>query len=349
MHGNLGRALGLALMLLGVGMSALRSQPPALPAINPATARLDQTVGGLGGPGLALAFDEAGGLLLAGNEAGALHYWYKDVALGVRSSERSPHTVAAHKGPVLAVAAAGGTVASAGADGKVLLWSLPAEKVLHTCETGGVVRAVAVSPDGKVVAGTGDDGTVQLWDAASGKAVQKLVGGTDWLRAVAFSPDGKSIASGGYDGTVRVCEPTTGRKLVEWKAQGAAPPGMPPPPASAVSALAFAPDGKTLAVGGTDGQIHLFQSADGKPVRSFPGHTSGVSGLAFHPGGTVLASSSRDRTVRLWNPANGQPVKVLEGHSAWAEGVVWLAQGTRLASVGADQTVRFWDLTEPKK
>jgi WD40 repeat protein len=349
MGGNLLRAVGLALALPAAGLCVLRGQAPAPPAINPAAARLDQTVGGLEGPGRALAFDEAGGLLIAGTEAGALHYWYKDVALGVRSGERSPHTVKAHKGPVLAVAAGGGTIASAGADRKVLLWSLPAEKVLHTFSAGTVVRALAVSPDGKVVAGGGDDGAVQLWDAAGGKALEKSAGGTDWLLAVAFSPDGRSVAAGGYDGVVRVYATDTGKKLIEWKAQAAAPPGMPAPPASVVSALAFSPDGKTLAAGGTDGQVHLFQSADAKLLRSLTGHTSSVSGVAFHPGGAVLASSGRDRTVRLWNPANGQALKVLEGHAAWAEGVVWLPQGTRLASVGADHTVRFWDLTEPKK
>jgi WD40 repeat protein len=90
--------------------------------------------------------------------------------------------------------------------------------------------------------------------------------------------------------------------------------------------------------------------ADGKTVRTLPGHASAVTGLAFHPSGTVLASSSKDRTIRLWNPANPQPLKVLEGHSAWVEGVTFIHQGTRLASVGADQTVRIWDLTEiPKK
>jgi WD40 repeat protein len=349
MRGDLRRTVGLCLTLVGVGLSAIHAQPPSLPPINPAAARLDLTVGGLEGPGRALAFDEAAGLLVAGSESGALHYWYKDVAFGIRSGERSAHTVKGHKGAVLGVAAGGGTVASAGADCKVLLWSLPAEKVLQTWTTGTLVRAVAVSPDGKVVAGAGEDGAVQLWEAASGKATLKLAGSTDWLLAVTFSPDGKNIASGGDDRAVRVWETDTGKMLAEWKAQAAAPPGMPAPAASIVSALAFSPDGKTLAVGGTDGQVHLFQSADGKLLRSLVGHNSSVSGVAFRPGGAVLATSGRDRTVRLWDPANGQALKVLEGHGAWAEGVVWLAQGTRLASVGADQTVRLWDLTEPKK
>src|SRR6266436_6202345 len=76
-------------------------------------------------------------------------------------------------------------------------------------------------------------------------------------------------------------------------------PNTPSPPTNVVWSLAFSPDGKQLAVGGADAQIHLFNVADGKLIRSIPGHTGAVTGLTFHPSGTVLASCSKDRTVRL--------------------------------------------------
>src|SRR5205085_5059317 len=178
-------------------------------------------------------------------------------------------------------------------------------------------------------------------------------GHTDRVLALTFSGDGKCLASGGYDGIVRLWEVATGKKLLDSPAKppAAAPPpaNAPPTPPNVVLALAFSPDGKQLAVGGSDAQIYVFNTADAKIVRSIPGHTSSVTALAFHPGGTLLVSGSKDHTIRLWNPANGQPFKSLEGHTAWVQGVVFLAQGTRLASVSADQTVRLWDLTGPAK
>jgi hypothetical protein len=108
-------------------------------------------------------------------------------------------------------------------------------------------------------------------------------------------------------------------------------------------------DGKLIAVGGSDARIDLFQAADGKLVRSMPGHTSTIAALVFHPSGSVLVSAGKDRTIRLWNAANGQMMKSLEGHTAWVQGVAFLDDGTRLASVGADRTVRLWNLTEPPK
>jgi WD40 repeat protein len=328
-------------------------QPKPLPAINPAQAKLDQTLGGLAGPGLALAQNEEAGLLAAACEQGTIEYWHRDVMLGVRVGDMTPHILKGHTGPILALAWAGGKVmASAGADQKIILWEMPSGKTLHTLTATGVVRSLAMALDGKLLASGGDDGMVQLWDVASGQAKSKLTGHTDWVLSLAFAADGKQLASGGYDGIVRLWDVASAKKLLDIKAQpppaANAPKDAPPPPTNVILALAFSADGKTLAIGGSDAQIHLVNPGDGKLIRSIPGHTSSVTALAFHPGGTLLVSGSKDRTLRLWNPTNGQPYKTLEGHTAWVQGLSFYAQGTRIASVGADQTVRLWDLSGGK-
>lgn len=325
-------------------------KPPALPPINPAQARFDQALGGLDGPGFAIAFNEETGILAAACEHNTIQYWNKGEIMGVRSGDRTPNLLKGHKGPVTALAWSNGPVlASAGADKQLVLWHMPDGKVLHTLKTEGLLRCLAMSPDGKIVAGGADNNAIQLWDVATGKPTTKLTDHTDWVLSLAFSPDGKELASGGYDGTVRLWDVAGGKKVRDIAAQPPAPPNTPPRPPNVIWSLAFSPDGKLLAVGGSDGPIHLINPADAKIVRSLPGHTSSVTALEFHLGGTLLVSGSKDRTVRLWNVANGQPLKQLDGHTAWVQGVVLMAQGTRLASVSADQTVRLWDLAEPAK
>src|SRR5450755_3684657 len=125
-----------ALVVAGIWLSASLADPPALPAVNPATAHLDQTANGLDGPGLSVAYQEEGGLLVAGCEKGTLQFWRKDVAAGVRVGDNHPHTLDAHHGPVLSVVTCGGLFASAGTDGKVVLWSLPDEKKVQTLDAG---------------------------------------------------------------------------------------------------------------------------------------------------------------------------------------------------------------------
>jgi WD40 repeat protein len=350
--------LAVAIVASLAGCAALFAQQPPPPpnptAINPAQARADQAAGTrLDGPGFAVAYSDDAGLLIAACEGGSLHYWDKDVAMGVRGADGSPHVVKAHEGPALAVVAAKGLIASAGTDGKILLWDLPSEKIVHTLDAGTVVRSLAASPDGKLLASAGDNGIVQLWDPATGKPGLKLEGAKDWLLAVAISPDGKTVAAGGYDGKLRLWEAASGKSLAEVAAQPPPAPNTPAPPANVVAALAFSPDSKQIAAGGSDAGVYLFQATDGKFVRAMApapaAHTSTVTGLAFHPSNTLLVSASKDRTLRLWNPANGQLYKALEGHTAWVQGVTFFAQSTRLASASADNSVRLWDLTEPPK
>jgi WD40 repeat protein len=336
-----------ALVLLSRG--AAQTPPPALPPIAPNLARLDQTINGLDGPGFAVVYSEEAGVLAAACEEQTVQCWPKDVALGVRAVEGTPYVLRGHPGPVTALAWPGGPVLAAGGpDTRLDLWEMPGGRLRQTLTAGSRVRALAMAPDGKLLASGGEDGAVQLWDVAAGKPAARLAGHADWVLAVAFSPDGQRLASGGYDG-VRLWDVAAGKKLFDVPAAPPAAANAPPPAANVVLALAFSPDGKTLAVGGSDAQVHLVGAADGKPVRSLAGHASSVTALAFHPGGAVLASASKDRTVRLWNLADGQLLKALEGHTAWVEGVTFLARGTRLASAGADRTVRLWDLTAPPK
>jgi WD40 repeat protein len=342
------RQLGCSVCLAAAWVLLARGQPPnarppALPPINPAAARLSQTLDGLDGPGIGIVYDDRNGILVAGCEKGTLHCWEKHVTLGVRAGGKTPYVLQVPRPPLTALAG-GPILATAGTDRSVHLWSLPDGQSLPPWPQPAPVRALSLSPDGKRLAAAGEDAAVRLWDLVGGKPIGQLTGHADWVLALAWSPDGKVLASGGYDAFVRLWDVASGKKLRDLPTQPPSPPNTPPATKNTVLALAFTPDGKHLAVGGTDAQIHLVNTADGKVGRSLSGHDGSVTALAFHPGGMLLVSASKDRTLRLWNPVNGQPIKSLEGHTSWVQGVVFVAQGTRLASVGADHTVRLWDL-----
>lgn len=68
-----------------------------------------------------------------------------------------------------------------------------------------------------------------------------------------------------------------------------------------VAAVAFAPDGKTLASAGADNVVRLWEVGTWKPKGVLKGHTDCVCTLAFSSRGEILATGSFDGVVKMWD------------------------------------------------
>jgi len=70
-------------------------------------------------------------------------------------------------------------------------------------------------------------------------------------------------------------------------------------------AAALDADGGLFATGNEAGDVCLWDTASGQPVRVLSGHQAAVTAVAFAPAGGVLAAGSADGTVCLWELATG--------------------------------------------
>jgi WD40 repeat protein len=70
--------------------------------------------------------------------------------------------------------------------------------------------------------------------------------------------------------------------------------------------VALAPDGVTLASGGLDARVTLWDLETGLEKTTFLGHTGAVTSLAFTQDGRMLASASQDHTLKVWDVATGR-------------------------------------------
>ncbi|MEG4840731.1 WD40 domain-containing protein [Microcoleus sp. B9-D4] len=107
--------------------------------------------------------------------------------------------------------------------------------------------------------------------------------------------------------------------------------------------VAFSPDGKLLALGDTNGEIHLWQMPEVKLLRTSKEYGSIVLSVAFSPDGKTLATGGSNGTICCWDVSSWSIRQILQGNNSSVLGVAFSPDGKMLASGIGDGTVRFWD------
>jgi RNA polymerase sigma factor (sigma-70 family) len=167
----------------------------------------------------------------------------------------------------------------------------------------------------------------------------------DWVSDVALSPDDATLAAAGQ--AVSLWDPATGKRQRRLTSPGCFP-----------RCLAYSPDGKTLAVGGSDNQIHLWNLTSGQVLRRLQGHQpsnawNGIHRVVFCKGGKQLISSGADGTVRLWEVDTGKEVRQFQGHHGIVSALALSEDGRTLAGApsrgdGRDE-VLVWEVASGKR
>jgi WD40 repeat protein len=183
--------------------------------------------------------------------------------------------------------------------------------LLVDAETGAVratlgehaqtVNQLAMTPDGSRLAtvasrrgpGFQTIGELIVWDVAAARILSKPADPLGPIRAIAFAPDGQALAMTGEtargEPMLVLLDPAT----CEVRKQLTIAPEK-------ADALAFSPDGTTLAVARTDRRVALFDIDTGEARALGEHHRGTIRSLAFSPDGKTLVSGGQDRTAVLW-------------------------------------------------
>jgi WD40 repeat protein/tRNA A-37 threonylcarbamoyl transferase component Bud32 len=277
---------------------------------------------------------------------------------------------------------AGDTLLTRCEDGSVRLWDVPAPgEVFPPWRHPPWVVAAAFSPDGKTVLAAGTDGSARLWDAVTGKALGPPLPHADAGRLAVFTPDGQTILTGSLDRRVRRRRAATGQPLGEGVQLGEAKktlasggllafdaagrraltgdddgtirlweietgkelgPAMRQP--KAVTAGAFAPDGKTFVTCSLlSSSVLAWETETGRCLGEVAEHPRGVVALAFSRDGRLLATGGVDRTVLLWDVAGRKGVGEPLRHEELVWAVCFSPDGKTVLTGSQDRTARLWE------
>jgi WD40 repeat protein len=237
-----------------------------------------------------------------------------------------------------------------------------------------------LSPDGSLVAVAPVHDRVELLSARTGRPAGVLRGPIGNAFELRFSPDGKLLAAAGMNNPNIHGPP---RDLVVWdvatKRVTSRFPGA--------GAVAFSPDGSTLAGGSAGVTLYDLATGDkkitlrtGRPSIDSVDYSrggklvaSGLDGVAtvwdptralavahlggqtadyvarFSPNGKQVAVGDSTGAVVLWDVARGKRIGTpLTGHNGGVLGIAYSPDGKLLVTASGDGKLRLWDLAQHK-
>jgi len=302
--------------------------------------RLGRPMRGTAGDVDAVAFTNGGELVTSSTDRGGeVTRW--GVGRGRVLESFVPHRL---RFPATTVSADGSVVGLLADDGTAFLFDVRTRSQIGQVDTGvketSAGGEMMIGPDNRTLAVTTDGRSIVLARFGSGRDVLRLVLPHDaYPDELAFSPDRRTLVASHRQRVFSWDVRTGDRTLLPVTVD-----------ADSIHALAFSPDGTTLATGTSagslsDGSIILWRLDGGKPARRpLPRVRHDVRSLTFSPDGRLLAAGTEGGPM-LWDVASAKPLGNPLDDGKRADHIAFSPDGQTLASAdGIGGGITVWSI-----
>lgn len=227
----------------------------------------------------------------------------------------------------------GKSLISAGADQIIRAWNASSSKCFRSWRGHeGPIFNLAMSPNGNDFATASADGKVIVWNLQRDLEFQSHSAHASAIGAVAINADGTVVVTAGHDSTARVWDRKRRFAPMIFKER------------KHVFCVAISPDDKTIASGGGEGVVHLWDTETGNAIGTLDVHNSTVWSLAFSPDGKFLAAGTEGCAIGVFELATKSLPFKLTGHHRTVTSLTFTPDSRCLLSGSHDGTVRIWNL-----
>ncbi|RXK35770.1 hypothetical protein M231_06956 [Tremella mesenterica] len=117
-----------------------------------------------------------------------------------------------------------------------------------------------------------------------------------------------------------------------------------------ITAYAYSPDGRWLALTSDDGMMRLVDATEETLTDTFAGYFSALTCVAWSPDSRFVAVGGQDDLITIFSPRETRIVARCQGHSAFVTSITFDSsskegRGYRFASVGEDGKLCLWDFS----
>lgn len=185
-------------------------------------------------------------------------------------------------------------IVTAGADGKIALWSAEDFTLLKSFSLcNGKIRSLALNADETLLAAGCGDGHIRVFSTDAFEMIKDIPAHTESTNSVAFHPDGKRLISGGKDAHLRSWSLDSFEMLSEVPAHN-----------YAIYSIVFSPDKKLMVTASRDKTLKLWNSDDLSFINRidklrFDAHSHSVNKVLWLEA-DALISAGDDRKIFQW-------------------------------------------------